>query len=114
MRGGIEDFDGLPVVSLLDTPLGGWNDVVKRSVDMVLATILSALLSPVFLLIAIAIKLTSSGPVFYRQERMSLDGRTFLSTAVEGYQLVEILWEGRPAWKWTWVDPGFQAVHLGA
>lgn len=78
LRGGIEDFDGMPVISLLDTPLGGWNDVLKRCVDFVLAAVLMVLLSPLFLLIAVAIKLTSRGPVFYRQERMSLDGRTFL------------------------------------
>jgi len=78
LRGGIEDFDGMPVISLLDTPLGGWNDVLKRTVDVMLATVLLALLSPIMLLIAAAIKLTSIGPIFYRQERMSLDGRTFL------------------------------------
>jgi Undecaprenyl-phosphate glucose phosphotransferase len=78
LRGGIEDFDGMPVISLLDTPLGGWNDVLKRVVDFLLATTLITLMAPLFLLIATAIKLTSRGPVFYRQERMSLDGRTFL------------------------------------
>jgi Undecaprenyl-phosphate glucose phosphotransferase len=78
LRGGIEDFDGMPVVSLLETPLGGWNDVLKRAVDVMLATGLLVLLSPLFLVIGLAIKLTSPGSVFYRQERMSLDGRTFL------------------------------------
>jgi Undecaprenyl-phosphate glucose phosphotransferase len=78
LRGGIEDFDGMPVISLLDTPLGGWNDVLKRVVDVLLATTLITLMAPLFSLIAAAIKLTSRGPVFYRQERMSLDGRTFL------------------------------------
>ncbi|HYU24790.1 MAG TPA: exopolysaccharide biosynthesis polyprenyl glycosylphosphotransferase, partial [Thermoanaerobaculia bacterium] len=78
LRGGIEDFDGMPVISLLDTPLGGWNDVVKRVVDILLATALITLIAPLLLLIGAAIKLTSRGPVFYRQERMSLDGRTFL------------------------------------
>jgi Undecaprenyl-phosphate glucose phosphotransferase len=78
LRGGIEDFDGMPVISLLDTPLGGWNDVLKRTVDVLLAAAMLLLLSPLLALIGIAIKLTSAGPVFYRQERMSLDGRTFL------------------------------------
>jgi Undecaprenyl-phosphate glucose phosphotransferase len=78
LRGGIEDFDGMPVISLLDTPLRGWNDVLKRCVDIVLAATLIALMSPLFVLIAVAVKLASRGPVFYRQERMSLDGRTFL------------------------------------
>jgi Undecaprenyl-phosphate glucose phosphotransferase len=77
LRGGIEDFDGLPVVSLIDTPLGGWNDVLKRGVDVVLASALLVLLAPLLALIAVAIKLTSRGPVFYRQERMGLDGLTF-------------------------------------
>jgi Undecaprenyl-phosphate glucose phosphotransferase len=77
LRGGIEDFDGLPVVSLLDTPLGGWNEIAKRAVDVMLATAMLVVLSPLFVLIAAAIKLSSRGPVFYRQERMSLDGRTF-------------------------------------
>jgi Undecaprenyl-phosphate glucose phosphotransferase len=77
LRGGIEDFDGLPVVSLLDTPLGGWNELVKRAVDFMLATSMLLVLSPLFVLIALVIKLSSRGPVFYRQERMSLDGRTF-------------------------------------
>jgi len=78
LRGGIEDFEGLPVVSLLDTPLGGWNDVVKRVVDTALAVGFLVLLSPILLLVALIIKLTSPGPVFYRQERMSLAGHTFL------------------------------------
>ena len=78
LRGGIEDFDGMPVISLLDTPLGGWNDVFKRALDVILATVFLVVLSPVFLVIALLIRVTSRGPVFFRQERMSLDGRTFL------------------------------------
>jgi Undecaprenyl-phosphate glucose phosphotransferase len=77
LRGGIEDFEGLPVVSLLDTPLGGWNEVLKRGLDIVLASTLLVVLSPLFVAIAAAVKLTSRGPVFYRQERMSLAGQTF-------------------------------------
>ena len=52
LRGGIEDFDGMPVVSLLDTPLGGWNDVLKRAVDVIAGAGLLVLLSPLLLLIA--------------------------------------------------------------
>lgn len=77
LRGGIEDFDGLPVITLLDTPLRGWNEVYKRSLDIVLSSLLLFALAPLFLLIALVVKLTSRGPVFYRQERMSLDGRRF-------------------------------------
>jgi Undecaprenyl-phosphate glucose phosphotransferase len=73
----VEDFDGLPIVSLNESPLLGWRAAVKRCTDFVLAAIALLVGSPVFLLIAIAVKLTSRGPVFYAQERMGLDGRTF-------------------------------------
>ena len=77
LRGGIEDFDGLPVITLLDTPLRGWNEVFKRSLDVALSAALLVLLAPLFLLIAILVRASSRGPVFYQQERMSLDGRRF-------------------------------------
>jgi Undecaprenyl-phosphate glucose phosphotransferase len=78
LRGGIEDFDGMPVITLLDTPLHGWNDVLKRAVDVLLASVCLLVLSPLLFVIVLLIKTTSRGPMFYRQERMSLDGRTFL------------------------------------
>lgn len=73
----VEDFDGMPIVRLNDSPMDGWGALFKRLTDFVLALIALLLLSPVFLLTALAIKLTSRGPVFYGQERMGLDGRTF-------------------------------------
>ncbi len=77
LRGGIEDFDGLPVITLLDTPLRGWNEVFKRSLDVIFSGALLLILAPFLVLVAVAVRLTSRGPVFYRQERMSLDGRRF-------------------------------------
>ena len=77
LRGGIEDFDGLPVITLLDTPLRGWNEVFKRSLDVLFSSVLLLLLAPVLVVIALMVRLSSRGPVFYRQERMSLDGRRF-------------------------------------
>jgi Undecaprenyl-phosphate glucose phosphotransferase len=77
LRGGIEDFDGLPVITLLDTPLRGWNEVFKRALDVALSAALLVLLAPLFLLIALLVRVSSRGPVFYQQERMSLDGRRF-------------------------------------
>ncbi len=77
LRGGIEEFDGLPIVNLRNTPLFGWNMVLKRTFDVSLSTALIALTSPLMLLIAILVKAGSRGPVFYVQERMGLDGATF-------------------------------------
>jgi len=55
----------------------GWNRILKRFFDLLLSCLGLILLSPLLLLIALAIKVTSPGPVFYRQVRMGLDGRVF-------------------------------------
>jgi Undecaprenyl-phosphate glucose phosphotransferase len=77
LRGGVEEFDGLPLISLQDSPSYGWNLVAKRVLDIGSSGIALLITAPLLLLIAAAIKLTSPGPVLYRQERMGLDGRTF-------------------------------------
>ncbi|MBI5183920.1 MAG: undecaprenyl-phosphate glucose phosphotransferase [Nitrospinae bacterium] len=74
---GIEELDGLPVVNLTESPLFGWNKVIKRLADILLSLLAIIILSPLMLFISIAIKLTSKGPVLYRQERMGLDGEQF-------------------------------------
>ena len=77
-RAGVEDLDGLPVVHLTQVPLSGWMSLVKRTLDLVdLRRPPSPLLSPLFAAIALAIRLADRGPVFYRQQRMGLDGRPF-------------------------------------
>jgi Undecaprenyl-phosphate glucose phosphotransferase len=73
----IEDFDGLPIVNLNDSPLAGWGALAKRLTDVLLSAVAIVLLSPLLLLVALAVKLTSRGPILYSQERMGLDGRTF-------------------------------------
>lgn len=73
----VEDFDGVPVVRINDSPLIGWYAAAKRLTDLVVAAIALVLLAPLLLAIAALVKLTSPGPVLYRQERMGLDGRTF-------------------------------------
>jgi exopolysaccharide biosynthesis polyprenyl glycosylphosphotransferase len=65
---------GLPIVEIRRTPLDGWGRIVKRLFDLVGATIGLILLSPVFAVVAIAIKLTDPGPVFYRHKRLSRNG----------------------------------------
>ncbi|MGK5089231.1 undecaprenyl-phosphate glucose phosphotransferase [Bdellovibrionota bacterium FG-2] len=73
----IEDFEGLPIVKLNDSPLDGWGTVGKRITDALVSGVTLLLLSPLLLAIACLITLTSRGPILYRQERMGLDGRTF-------------------------------------
>jgi Undecaprenyl-phosphate glucose phosphotransferase len=77
LRGRMEEFDGLPIISLQSSPLYGWNSCLKRIMDLSIGGLALVFFSPLMVLIAILIKLTSSGPIFYRQERMGLDGKRF-------------------------------------
>lgn len=69
------NIGGLPVVSVYENPFYGIDGFVKRAMDVVLASIFLVVLSPLMAAIAIAIKVTSPGPVFFRQRRYGLDGR---------------------------------------
>jgi Undecaprenyl-phosphate glucose phosphotransferase len=75
--GGLEEFGGLPIVNLQSAGVLGINAVVKRAFDLLFSTVFLAVLAPVLVLVALAIKLTSRGPVLYRQERVGLDGKPF-------------------------------------
>jgi Undecaprenyl-phosphate glucose phosphotransferase len=77
LRAGLASLGGIPMINLTETPLSAWYGPVKQIADVVCALLALVLLSPLLALIALAIKLTSPGPVFYRQERMSLDGTLF-------------------------------------
>ncbi|MCM2315954.1 MAG: undecaprenyl-phosphate glucose phosphotransferase [Thermoanaerobaculia bacterium] len=77
LRSRVEDLDGLPTINLSETPLEGWNTILKRAFDLVAGTIALILLSPLMLLVALLIWLDDRGPVFYRQVRMGLDGIPF-------------------------------------
>jgi Undecaprenyl-phosphate glucose phosphotransferase len=71
------NLDGLPVIGLRESPHFGLNVVVKRAMDVALSLAALAVLAPLMLLIALLVKLTSPGPMFYRQERCGLNGRPF-------------------------------------
>jgi Undecaprenyl-phosphate glucose phosphotransferase len=71
------NLDGLPLLGLRESPHFGLNIVVKRAMDIVLSLVALVVLSPLMLLIAALVKLTSPGPVFYRQERCGLNGKSF-------------------------------------
>jgi Undecaprenyl-phosphate glucose phosphotransferase len=71
------NLDGLPLIGLRESPHFGLNVVVKRVMDVVLSAAALVLLAPLLALLALLVKLTSPGPVFYRQPRCGLNGRTF-------------------------------------
>jgi Undecaprenyl-phosphate glucose phosphotransferase len=77
LNAGVEDFDGLPVVLVTESPGQGWNAVTKRVFDLVLAAVGLVVLSPLMAAVALWVKLDSPGPVLYAQERVGLNGRRF-------------------------------------
>jgi exopolysaccharide biosynthesis polyprenyl glycosylphosphotransferase len=74
---GIDDLGGLPLLTVRNYALRGYMLITKRLVDLAGAAFGLVILSPLMLLVAIAIKLESPGPVFFVQERMGLDGKPF-------------------------------------
>jgi len=77
LRASLEELDGLPVINMNDVPLQGFRAWIKRSLDIILSLLAMVVLAIPFAVIAAIVKWTSSGPIFYKQERMGLDGRPF-------------------------------------
>lgn len=74
IQGRLEDMGGIPVVGLTVTPFTGINGLIKRLSDIVLASIILVLISPIMLALAIGVKASSPGPAIFRQRRTGLDG----------------------------------------
>src|SRR2546423_1213818 len=72
LRARLENLDGVPIISLNDVPLRGFNSVLKRAIDAIISSGALACLSVPFAIVAWLIKRESPGPVFYTQERMGL------------------------------------------
>ena len=77
LHGRVEEFDDLHIVTLQASPLDGWNSILKRVVDLSVGGLALMLFSPLMAVIGLGVRLTSRGPVFYKQERMGLDGKRF-------------------------------------
>ena len=71
----VSEVAGLPVINLSSTPMEGFNRVVKEIEDRVLASLILLLISPILLAIAVGVKLSSPGPVFFRQQRNGWGGK---------------------------------------
>jgi putative colanic acid biosynthesis UDP-glucose lipid carrier transferase len=74
IQGRLQDMRGVPVVGICETPFTGTNELLKRGSDIVLASIILVVISPLLLAIAIGVKLSSPGPAIFRQRRNGLDG----------------------------------------
>jgi exopolysaccharide biosynthesis polyprenyl glycosylphosphotransferase len=78
LKASIQDLDGFPVINIDEVSLRGVNRFIKLVMDRTISALLLILLSPIILMVAILIKLSSKGPVFYHQERIGLDGNRFI------------------------------------
>ncbi len=71
------ELDGMPILSVRESPLNGWGRVVKRGIDLAGAIGLLAIFALPMAAIAVAVRMSGPGPVIFRQERMSLNGQRF-------------------------------------
>jgi len=78
LKANVQDLDGFPVISIDEVPLRGARRFVKRMTDAVISALFLLCLSPLILVVAILIKLTSKGSVFYHQQRVGIDGKRFV------------------------------------
>ena len=73
----VTEFAGLPALNLTESPMYGSNRVIKAIEDKILAFLILLTISPLLLLVAIGVKISSRGPIFFRQERVSWNGKPF-------------------------------------
>jgi putative colanic acid biosysnthesis UDP-glucose lipid carrier transferase len=71
----VDIIDGIPTLALCETPFVGVNGLVKRTTDLLLASLLLVLLSPVMLAVAVGVAVTTPGSIIFKQRRYGLDGR---------------------------------------
>ncbi len=77
LNASIEELEGIPIINVSSSPLYGWGRLEKRAMDIVVSAAALVILSPLMLVLGMAVKLNSEGPIFYRQERMGFDGKRF-------------------------------------
>lgn len=78
LKSSLEDLDGMPVINLSQVPLQGWSSFAKRAIDIALSAAGMVVLLPFLPILALLIWLEDRGPIFYCQERMGLDGKSFM------------------------------------
>lgn len=111
------NFDGMPMIGMRESPHFGLNVLVKRGMDIVLSALALILLAPVMLVLAALIKLTSPGPVFYRQERCGLNGKPFMmlkfrSMRVDAEQQTGAVWASKDDPRRTWFGTFLRKTSL--
>ena len=102
IQGRLQDMNGVPVVGICETPFTGTNKLVKRLSDILLSSLILVLISPLLLLIALGVKLSSPGPVLFKQRRNGLDGEEIV---VYKFRSMRTLEDGQVVKQATKGDP---------
>ncbi|HEV7138332.1 MAG TPA: undecaprenyl-phosphate glucose phosphotransferase [Steroidobacteraceae bacterium] len=109
IQGRLVEINGMPALSVCETPLHGLEAVFKRAMDLVIASVALLALSPLLLAVAAAVKLTSRGPVFFRQRRYGLDGEEIV---VYKFRSMRVCEDGTVVTQATKEDP--RVTRIGA
>ncbi|MFM9914801.1 MAG: undecaprenyl-phosphate glucose phosphotransferase [Rhizobacter sp.] len=78
IQGRLQDMNGVPVVGICETPFTGTNELIKRISDVVISLIILTVTSPLLLALAVGVKLSSPGPVIFKQRRNGLEGEEII------------------------------------
>jgi exopolysaccharide biosynthesis polyprenyl glycosylphosphotransferase len=74
----MDTLEGIPLIGIKHAAIGPWQHRLKRAIDIFIASLILLLGAPIWLLVALAIKLDSPGPILFKQERLGYRGRPFL------------------------------------
>ncbi|NBX00838.1 MAG: undecaprenyl-phosphate glucose phosphotransferase, partial [Methylophilaceae bacterium] len=78
IQGNVGQVDGIPVITLYETPFAGVDGIIKRLFDLVFSAVALVLISPILLIISLGVKMSSPGPIIFKQRRYGLDGKQIL------------------------------------
>ncbi len=73
----VQEIDGVPFLKIKSIPMNIWNRILKRGFDVAFASFIMIISSPLFVILSLLVKFTSKGPIFYKQERLSITGKKF-------------------------------------
>lgn len=113
----VEEFEGLPLISLNQSPIVGWSRVAKRASDIVIASLALVIFSPLMFLIYTAIKVLTPGPAVLRQERMGLDGYLFTmykfrTMVIDAEEKTGAVWTKKNDSRVTWLGRFLRPTSL--
>lgn len=107
MQARVHDLNGLPMIAVMEVPFSQVQAWVKRCIDFAIAALISIAISPLMILIAIAVKLSSPGPVLFKQQRYGLNGGNIV---VYKFRSMRVMEDGAKVTQATQGDPRITQV----